>query len=214
MEVRTFNVGPLDNNTYLIVDPGSRQAAVVDPGFGSESVLAVILGEGLKLTYVLNTHAHLDHVAQNARFVRDLGATLGLHAADRPLLDALAQQAAWFGVEMPDTVQPALDLDDGMSLRLGASVVTVVHTPGHSPGHVCFEVGVQLIVGDVVFAGSIGRTDLPGGDHPALMRSIWERIMTRPPETQLLPGHGPATTVAQERRTNPFLTGGPGPWLS
>lgn len=198
----------MDNNMYVVVDAATSEAVVIDPGFGSEQVLDAVISEGLKVTHVLNTHAHLDHVAENARFVEALGCGLGLHPSDLPLMRALSEQAAWFGVAAPKVVEPTLELEEGKGIKVGRDTLQVLHTPGHTPGHVCFFGPKWLIVGDVIFAGSIGRTDLPGGDHAELMRSINRHVLSFADAFELHPGHGPSTTVGRERRTNPFLTEG------
>jgi glyoxylase-like metal-dependent hydrolase (beta-lactamase superfamily II) len=154
---------------------------------------------------VLNTHAHLDHIAENAAIVAAFGAGLALHPADRPLMDAAAMQADWFGVPTPTMVAPTLDLADGMDIALGRHAVRVLHTPGHSPGSGCFTGRDWVVVGDLVFAGGIGRADLPGGDYETLVASIRSSILTLDDPVRLYPGHGPATTVGHERRTNPYL---------
>jgi hydroxyacylglutathione hydrolase len=206
MRVLRYNLGPLDNNTYLLADPSAGAAAVVDPSFESRSILEDIRKAGWHVLYVLNTHAHIDHVIENAYFCRETGASLAVHPADHPLLVAMAQQALWLGIDPPEVVQPALDLADGDTIALGDSVLRVVHTPGHSPGHVCFLGDEFAIVGDVLFQGSIGRTDLPGGNFEQLLASIKRELLILPDQTVVYPGHGEPTTIGAERRANPFLT--------
>jgi len=205
LTLRTYTVGPMDNNTFLIGDERSRDAVIVDPGFGSEDVLDEIRSEGWAVRLILNTHAHLDHVSENAAFADAFGCGIGLHPADGPLMEALSVQAGWFGVPAPRTVAPSLALADGMRVAIGGESVDVIHTPGHSPGSVCFAGPDWVVVGDLVFAGGIGRADLPGGDYDTLISSIRSRILSLDDGVRLFPGHGPATTVGQERRTNPFL---------
>lgn len=206
MTVSAFVVGPMESNTYLIGDEDTRDAMVVDPGFGTDAVAEKVQRGGWKVRLVLNTHAHLDHIAENALFVDAFKAGLGLHPADRPLMEAVREQAQWFGVPPPRMAPPTLDLADGIELAVGSGIVRVLHVPGHSPGSVCFAGDDWVIVGDLVFAGSIGRADLPGGDYDTLIKSIRTRILTLDDKVRLLPGHGRATTVGDERRTNPFLT--------
>ncbi|NLI01618.1 MAG: MBL fold metallo-hydrolase [Chthonomonadales bacterium] len=205
MTLRAFNVGPMDNNTYLIGDEATREAFIVDPGFGTAPIMDQVNSDGWTVRTVLNTHAHLDHIAENALFVEVFGAGLALHPADRALMDAAGAQAQWFGVPPPRMVTPTHDLWDGEELALGGSSVRVIHTPGHSPGSVCFAGPDWIVVGDLIFAGGIGRADLPGGDYDTLIESIRSRILTLDDTVRLYPGHGPSTTVGQERRTNPFL---------
>ncbi len=205
MRVHVFSVGPMENNTYVIEDEATSAAAVIDPAFGSEAVLAFVQSRELRLEWVLNTHAHLDHVVMNADFVNATAAVLAIHPEELPLLRATREQAAWFGVEPPEYVEPGRLLADGDEVRVGDSVLEVAHTPGHSAGSVCFLAPGVAIVGDVLFAGSIGRTDLPGGDMDTLLASIRTRLYTLDPATRVLPGHGPETTVLQEMLHNPFV---------
>lgn len=205
MRVLRFHVGPLDNNTYLVVDEAAGEAAVVDPSFESAPVWDHVEANAWRVVWVLNTHAHIDHVVENALFVAKSGAPLALHPDDLPLLRGLAGQAAWLGVETPRPAEPTRLLADGDRLPLGSSALTVAHVPGHSPGSVGFLGEGFVLVGDALFAGSIGRTDLPGGNLERLLHSIRTRLLTLPDETVVYPGHGPETTIGQERRSNPFL---------
>jgi len=205
VRVIRYNVGPLDNNTYLVVDEATGEVAVVDPSFDSADIWGDIEARGWKVVWVLNTHAHIDHVVENAFFVEKSGAPLALHPDDLPLLRGLAGQALWMGVETPRACEPTRLLADGDTLPLGDSALTVVHTPGHSPGGVSFLGERFVIVGDALFAGSVGRTDLPGGSMEQLIRTIRTRLLTLPDATRVYPGHGPETTIGRERRSNPFL---------
>lgn len=205
MQVLSFRVGPLDNNTYLVADEDSGQAAVVDPSFESETVWDAAMRAGWTIAWVLNTHAHLDHAVLNAWFVERSGAPLALHSDEVGMLEAMPQQAAWFGLDPPPMPAPGRLLTDGDTVELGGGRLAVVHTPGHSQGGVCFLGPGFAIVGDVLFAGSIGRTDLPGGDMEILIESIRTRLLTLPDDTVVYPGHGDSTTIGRERRTNPFL---------
>jgi hydroxyacylglutathione hydrolase len=207
MLIFRHNLGPLDNNTYVVVDEASGHAAIVDPSFDSRFILQEILSAGWTLRFVLNTHAHIDHVVENAFFVRTGAAPLALHPLDLPLLSALEQQAAWLGMEVPDFVAPDISLTHCGEIAIGDSRLSVRHTPGHSPGHVCFIGDDFALVGDVLFQGSIGRTDLPGGSHDELLSSIRGELMPLPDETVVYPGHGSTTTIGHERRSNPFLVG-------
>jgi hydroxyacylglutathione hydrolase len=206
--VQSFTLGPLDNNTYLIVDEAAGKAAVVDPSWESETILDLLREQGLVLEWILNTHGHYDHVVNNACFKRETGAPLAIHPADLPLLQSMRQQAAWMGMAHgEDSPPPDRLLAEGDVIPVGGIELRVLHTPGHSPGGVTFVTEDLAIVGDALFAGSIGRTDLPGANGPTLMEAIRTRLLTLPDATRVLPGHGPATTIGTERRTNPFLVG-------
>jgi hydroxyacylglutathione hydrolase len=205
MRVSRYNLGPLDNNCYLLLDDASRNAAIVDPTFDSRPILEEIVSAGWSLQYVLNTHAHIDHVIENAFYKRETGAKLALHPDDLPLLSALEQQADWLGISPPEAATPDILLAHALELTLGFSTLEVVHTPGHSPGHVCFICDDFAIVGDVLFQGGIGRTDLPGSDLQQLISSIERELLSLPDTTIVYPGHGATTTIGEERSSNPFL---------
>lgn len=200
-----FHLGPFDNNIYVIFCAKTMQAAVVDVAFQPEVVIAGVREAGLDVRYLLNTHAHYDHAAGMRAAQAALGGDYYLHPDDRPLLEALTQQGAMFG--LPPATGPAVvhDLADGMRLPLGEAELEVIHVPGHSPGSVCFLSGLQLWGGDVLFAGSVGRTDLPGGSFKVLEHGIRTRLFTLPADVEVYPGHGPTTTIGVERAHNPFV---------
>ena len=202
---RVLHLGPLDNNTYLIVCVATREAAVVDVGFEPEAAIDAVREAQLEVRYLLNTHAHYDHAAGMRAVQESVGGEYWLHPADRPLLDRLSEQGAMFG--FPAARAPAVvhDLADGQRLALGEETLEVIHTPGHSPGGVCFRWGDWLWVGDTLFAGSIGRTDLPGGSFEELDRAIRARLFPLGDALHVFPGHGPSTTLGRERRENPFV---------
>ncbi len=204
----TLHLGPLDNNTYVLVDEATREAAVVDAGFEPEAVLERVRREGVTVTKLLLTHAHYDHACGMLAVQRVHPVPCWLHPADRPLLDALARQGEAFGLPPADPPRDLRDLADGVPVTLGESRLEVIHTPGHSPGGVCFRLGDDLWVGDTLFAGSIGRTDLPGGSFEELERSIRTRLFPLGDALRCHPGHGPATTIGVERRSNPFVGDG------
>lgn len=204
LTVLSYKIGPLDNNTYVVFDNKSGEAAIIDPSFESRSIWNQ-RNPAWVFTMVLNTHGHLDHIVENAWFCRRTGALLAIHRDDLPLLQSLPQQAAWFGIETPESVEPARFLQEGDTINLGEEKLTVLHTPGHSPGGICFKAADFIIVGDVLFAGSIGRYDLPGGDEMQLLESIQTRLMTLPDDMVVYSGHGPSTTIGTERRNNPYL---------
>lgn len=210
MIVRTFAGGGFAENGYLVTCADTGVAVAVDPGAASDAMARVIAEERLDVAAILLTHAHLDHV-EGVHRVREVApaAPIWLHPDDRGLYGALPQQAAAFG--MTFTLQPDPDetFAHGQRFEFGACAFEVRHTPGHAPGHVILVAAEHdlALVGDVVFQGSIGRTDLPGGDYATLMRSIRDEVLTLPDATVLHTGHGPSTTVGEERRRNPFLVG-------
>lgn len=205
--IRAFGGGPFGQNGYLVVCTGTRSAILVDPGAGVDEMLSAVDSEQLAVESIVLTHAHLDHVDGVARAKDRTGASVLLHSADEPLYRSAPTQAHWFGVRIDPLPPIDRHLEDGDRITFGACALEVRFTPGHAPGHVILVGDGFAIVGDCVFAGSIGRTDLPGGDFAELMRSIRARILTLPDETVLYTGHGPETTVGHERVANPFLAG-------
>jgi glyoxylase-like metal-dependent hydrolase (beta-lactamase superfamily II) len=202
---RTLNLGPMDNNTYVIACPETREAAVVDVGFEPEAVVDEVRRLGLTVTLLLNTHAHYDHIAGMREVQRALGGVYWVHPADRAMLDVFNAQGAAFGFPPAALPDDPHDLADGQRLAIGRGALAVLHTPGHSPGHVSFVAGDDVWSGDVLFAGSVGRTDLAGGSWPELERSARERLFPLGDAVRVHPGHGPATTIGHERLTNPFV---------
>lgn len=205
MTIRQYSLGPMDNNTYLIVDEATNEAALVDPSFDSETILPDITANGYTLRYILNTHAHFDHIMGNAFWARETNAPIALHRDDLFLLQGLEDQAVMFGFDATPSPDPTIFLEDNQTLQLGQTQIKVLFTPGHSPGHVTFLVGNTALAGDCLFAGSIGRTDLPGGSLQTLLHSIRTRLLTLPDATRVLPGHGKPTTIGTERSRNPYL---------
>jgi hydroxyacylglutathione hydrolase len=202
---RTLQLGPLENNTYLLTCPATLETAVVDVGFEPEAVIELVRREGLKVRWLLGTHAHYDHAAGMLEVQRAVGGEYALHPLERPLLEALTYQGEMFGFPPSEPPVVAHDLVDREAIRVGEELLEVVFTPGHSPGHCSFVQGEIAWVGDVLFAGSVGRTDLPGGSFETLARSIHERLFTLGDAVTCLPGHGPATTIGHERKHNPFV---------
>lgn len=207
MRVATFTAGPFGENTYLVWDPVSRDALAVDPGAGTAGLLDALRGEGLMLHAILLTHAHLDHVEGVGELKAATRAPIVIHPDALLQYRAVPLQAEAFGLRAPSLPEPDRTYRGGDRLREGTLELEVVDAPGHAPGHVVLvsREGGFAFVGDVVFAGSIGRTDLPGGDFRTLMTSIREAVLSLPASTRLFPGHGPETTVEHERRFNPFL---------
>lgn len=207
LEIVTFSIGPMENNTYLLVDPSTRQCVVVDPSFQSEQVEEARKRVGLELAAVWLTHAHFDHIVGIPALTGDSAAVpVGLHPADLPLWRQ-SGGAQLFGVQVPPMPEPALLFAHGQQLTFGGMTIEVRHTPGHTPGHVLFSIPELSLAlcGDVIFYHGMGRTDLPGGDFGQLIQSIHDQIFTLPPDTRLLSGHGQETTVAEEQAHNPFV---------
>lgn len=202
---RTLGLGPLGNNTYLLTCPATLETAVVDVGFEPGAVIDVVRHAGLKVRWLLGTHAHYDHAAGMRTVQEAVGGVYALHPEDRPMLAALNVQAQMFDFPPAQAPEVGHDLADGESIAIGEERLEVIFTPGHSPGHCSFRQGDVCWVGDVLFAGSVGRTDLPGGSFETLVHSIRERLFPLGDDLACLPGHGPATTIGEERRHNPFV---------
>lgn len=203
--VRGMAGGPFAENTYLVSCVGTGKGILVDPGAATEEILAAAGADSIEIEQIVLTHAHLDHVDGVALAKRATNAPILLHADDEPLYHAAPTQAQWFGVQVATLPPVDRHLSHGDTIRFGNCAFAVRHTPGHAPGHVILVGDGVALIGDCVFAGSIGRTDLPGGDFQQLMRSIRTQILSLPEETVLYPGHGSETTVGHERVSNPFL---------
>ena len=204
LEVVAFETGPLQENAYLVIDRVSRDAAMVDPGDDADRLIEAVEQANVRLRAIWLTHAHFDHVGAVRALRTRFEVPVFLHEEDVPMFEAGPFQAASWGLPFDGDEVPAERFTEGQGLRLGELSFTVMHTPGHSPGHVTLLGHGIALVGDCLFAGSIGRTDLPMANGPAMAQSL-ERIVALPPETRVLPGHGPATTVGEERRSNPFI---------
>jgi hydroxyacylglutathione hydrolase len=200
-------VGPLQCNCSVIGDETTREAMVIDPGDDIEDVLALIEKHNLHVKQIVITHAHIDHVGGAMKLRAATGAPILLNQNDYALLKMLDVQAAWIGMKNPGQVEIDHSLGQADALRVGSLTANVIHTPGHTEGSVClyFPTENKLIAGDTLFAGSIGRTDLPGGSTEKLIHSLHEKVMALPDETLVVPGHGPLTTIGDERESNPFL---------
>jgi glyoxylase-like metal-dependent hydrolase (beta-lactamase superfamily II) len=200
-------VGPLQCNCSIFGDEQTREAMVVDPGDEIESVLDILQRHSLKVTAIVVTHAHIDHIGGAQKLKLATGAPVYMNSNDEALQAMLPAQAAWLGMEDPDPIEIDAPAKDGDTLLVGATQFQVLHTPGHTQGSISLYVPAEnkLIAGDTLFQGSIGRTDLPGGDGRQILRSIHEKLMPLPEETLVIPGHGPATTIGREKQSNPFL---------
>jgi glyoxylase-like metal-dependent hydrolase (beta-lactamase superfamily II) len=199
-------VGALETNCYLVYCEETRACAVVDPGAEHERIFPVIFEEELTPIALINTHGHVDHIGANKDIKDHFGVPLYIHAGDNPMLGKVQQLELSLFLGAKDSPPADHLMTDGEEIRIGNGVLRVLHTPGHSPGSVSLLGDGFLLSGDTLFMEGVGRTDLPGGSQKQLEQSIREKIMTLPDETVVLPGHGPHTTVGQERANNPFLT--------
>jgi hydroxyacylglutathione hydrolase len=215
MILETLPVGPLQCNCSILGDETSHEAIVVDPGDDIPRILALLAKHSLTVKQIVITHAHIDHIAGAHRLKQLTGAPILYNQNDLPLVKMMDIQAGWLGVPTPVVSNPDDTLDDGKLIAIGASAERnqqgltglILHTPGHTEGSVCLYLPDQtlLLAGDTLFAGSVGRTDLPGGNTSKLLHSIHERLLTLPDEVAVIPGHGPRTTIGSERASNPFL---------
>ena len=205
--IETFPVGPLQCNCTILADPVSRQAVVIDPGEEPERILRALEAAKLEPVALLHTHAHLDHITASRAVKEATGAPIRLHPADRPLYDALPEQAAFFGLRAEAPLPPDAPLADGERIPFGPYTLRTIHTPGHTPGSTCFVLEGDypvLFAGDTLFRRSIGRTDLWGGDTDAILASIREKLFKLESGVPVVCGHGPSTTIGEEKRLNPF----------
>ena len=205
----TFPVGLLRCNCTILGDETSRDAIVIDPGYDIPRLLAALNKHELTVRRIVVTHAHIDHIASAFTLKQLTGAPVFYSKEDLPLVAMIDTQASWFGLEVPKVDPPDHSPVDAETIAIDGIEATVIHTPGHTEGSLCLYVPAAnlLISGDTLFAGGIGRTDLPGGDADQIITSIRERLLPLPDTTLVIPGHGSTTTIAQERATNPFLTG-------
>jgi hydroxyacylglutathione hydrolase len=203
LEILSFALTPFVTNCFVLKE--GQDALVVDPGDVSPELLEAL--DGCTVRTVVNTHCHLDHAGGNAALLAHTGAELVCHRAELPLLQDLAGQGRMFGVPVAPSPDPDRFIDEGGTIQVGGMELGVLFTPGHTPGHIVLVGDGFVIGGDVLFAGSIGRTDLPGGDHQQLLESIRTKLLPLPDETTVYCGHGPPTTIGAERASNPFLAG-------
>ncbi len=205
MVLEKWVVGPLQTNCYFIGSRDHREGIIIDPGNDAEAVLAYLEEKKYALAYILLTHAHFDHVGAAAALHRVTGAPIVAHRHERLIARSIPIQAAFFGFPRPQAFKINRWLEDGEQLQIGPLKGQIIHTPGHTPGGICFLINGFLFSGDTLFYEAIGRTDLPRGSHCKLLESIRTRLWPLPNVTQVLPGHGPATTIGHEKKYNPYL---------
>ncbi|RMG58428.1 MAG: MBL fold metallo-hydrolase [Deltaproteobacteria bacterium] len=203
--LEVLEVSPFLENTYVFGKKSTKECVIIDPGDEPDRILRTVNFLGLTVKYILLTHGHLDHVAGCGKVRKETGARVGIHRLDEEMFVNASRQGYILGFPAQDQDPPDFYLEDGDVVTLGDLDISVIHTPGHTRGGVCFLCGDVLFSGDLLFAGSIGRTDLPGGSYETLIRSVVERVFTLPDETLVFPGHGPRTSVGVEKRYNPFF---------
>src|SRR5271156_5496956 len=210
MILETFPVGALQCNCTIVGDEATREAMVIDPGDNIPQILAALARHRLTLKQIVVTHAHIDHVGGAVQLKKATGAPILLNENDLPLLKMMDVQAGWLGGVPTEVAPPDTSAEEGMVVGIANHFAHVLHTPGHTQGSICLHFAKEnlLIAGDTLFAGSIGRTDLPGGDSRKILRSIHDRLLPLPDETRVIPGHGSQTTIGEERESNPFLQPG------
>ncbi len=204
MIIKKLTVGPIMANCFIVGCEQTRQAAVIDPGDEVDRILMALANEKLKVAVIINTHGHFDHVGGNARLKQATGAPLVIHRLDAPMLEQLSAAASQWGMMAENSPPPDRFIDEGDTVPFGNIVFKVIHTPGHTPGGVSLHADSSVFVGDTLFAGSIGRTDFPGGDYATLISSIQNKLFTLGDDVTVFTGHGPETTIGVEKRTNPF----------
>ena len=198
-------VGPIQANCYVLGCERTRQAAVIDPGGDVDKILMALAKENLRCDYIINTHGHFDHSAENKHLKEVTKAQLVIHRADAPMIVQQAASGGMWGMKVDNSPPPDRYVEEGDLITFGDISLKVLHTPGHSKGGISLVTDKIVFVGDTLFAGSIGRTDFPGGDHEGLIRNVREKIFPLGDDVTVYPGHGPKTTVGRERRTNPFF---------
>lgn len=203
--IKKLSVGPIMANCFILGCEQTKEAVVIDPGDEPDRILMALAEAELKVAYLIDTHGHFDHVGANKKMKEVTGAVLAIHPDDAPMLSELSRSAATFGLAAENSPEPDMLLNDGDKITFGTITLTVIHTPGHSRGGICLYTKGHLFAGDTLFAGSIGRTDLPGGDYDTLIASIKNKLLNLPEDTVVYTGHGPETTLMNEKRMNPFL---------
>jgi len=202
--IKSLAVGPIQANCFIIGCETTMAGAVIDPGDDADRIMAEVKKANLRIDAIINTHGHFDHVGGNRQLKAATGAALMIHSLDAPMLAQLDRMAGAFGLKADNSPAPDRTLDDGDTLSVGELRLTVLHTPGHTPGGISLHTNGCVFVGDTLFQGSIGRTDFPGGDFDTLIRSIRTKLFALDEQTTVYTGHGPETTIGTEKRTNPF----------
>jgi hydroxyacylglutathione hydrolase len=207
IQIVQLPLGPLETNCYILACEDSLKAAVIDPSWNGKSIAETAAKKGWKITHILLTHSHFDHVGGLAELKAEVNAPIYIHPEAVPMLKQATSSASFFQLTIPTPPPADIMLAEGDKIKVGNQTLHVLFTPGHAPGHVCFYLPDHRVIfdGDVLFQHSIGRTDLPGGDMQLLMKSIREKLMVLPNDTHVLSGHGPATTIGVERKYNPYL---------
>jgi hydroxyacylglutathione hydrolase len=203
--LKMLMVGPIQTNCYILGCSHTKEAAVIDPGGDTDQILMTLAKDRLRLVYIINTHGHFDHTMVNGQLKKVTGASLVIHRLDAPMILNQAAQGSMWGVKLENSPPPDLYVEEGDEITFGDIRLKVLHTPGHSPGGISLVTDRMVFVGDALFAGSIGRTDFPGGDSDGLIRNVREKIFPLGDDVVVYPGHGPRTTVGEERKTNPFF---------
>lgn len=205
MIIEFMPVGPIMANCYIVGCKETHEAVVIDPGDDADMILLKLAELKLKVKYIINTHGHFDHVGANRKMKEATGAEILIHALDAPMLGSLSQAAASFGLKSENSPAPDKTIDDGDIITFGKISMKVIHTPGHSPGGISLYTNGFLFVGDTLFQGSIGRTDLPGGNFNTLKSSIQDKLFPLGDSIRVYTGHGPETSIGKEKRYNPFV---------
>ena len=204
MIIEQLPLGPIQANCFIVACEETKEAVVIDPGDEADKILMALAKKALKVKKIINTHGHFDHVGANRRLKEVTGAKLMIHSQDVPLLSQSAASAKAWGMRADNSPAPDKTLEDGDIITFGNLSLTVIHTPGHSPGGISLYGQGAVFVGDTLFRGSVGRTDFPGGDFDTLIKSIQQKIFGLPEDTKVYPGHMGPTTVGTEKRNNPF----------
>ena len=205
MIIKDLTVGPIMANCFVVGCEETKEAVVIDPGDEADRILRTLAKSSLTLKHILNTHGHFDHVGGNRQMKDATGADIFIHSLDAPMLSQLSASAAAWGLRAENSPFPDRMLEEGDTVSFGTITFSVIHTPGHTPGGISFHTNGVVFVGDTLFAGSIGRTDFPGGDYETLISSVQKKLFSLGDDVRVFSGHGPETTVGQERQFNPFV---------